>query len=130
MSAATAADVSHWFAAAMWRIELDGEVVETIHKLVGRRGRLLAPVTGYDEAMHELRELTTWRARDRAVTALTDEARAELADRFASARILTDLMTLGEECDDGFAGRAGALAADCAYFAIEGVHAQAPFVGA
>lgn len=129
--ACRAADVSYWISAAMWRVELDGEIVETTHKLVGRRGRLVGPVEGYDTAMHGLRALSAWRCRDRAVALLRAAGDDELADRLDTAASLADLAALGGECDDtAFAGRAGALAADCAHFAEAGAHAQAPFVAA
>jgi hypothetical protein len=126
-----AADVSHWIAVSMWHVELDGEVVDTRRKVVGARGRIVAPVDGYDPAMHELRATCSWQLRDRAVGALRTAGDVALAERFAAVGTLDDLAALGGPCDEStFAGRAAALAADCAYFAIGGVHAQAPFVAA
>ena len=45
-----AADVSYWLAATMWELELDGQIVDTRHKVVGSRGRLLGPVAGYEDS--------------------------------------------------------------------------------
>jgi hypothetical protein len=126
-----ATDVSHWIAASLWYLELDGDVVDTAHKVVGTRGRLLGRVDGYDEAMRELRADCTWRSRDRAVAALQGADEPEVAERFAAALVLADVAALGTSADAStFAGRAAAFAADCAHFAINGVHAQAPFVAA
>lgn len=124
-------DLSHWIAATMWHLELDGEIVDSAHKVIGARGRLVGPVEGYDDAMHELRAACAWRCRDRAVGALGQAGEAELAQRFTAASTLEEMAALGADCDEStFAGRAAALAADCAHFAIHGVHAQAPFVAA
>jgi hypothetical protein len=131
--ACRAGDVAYWLAATLWHVELDGSVVETTHKVAASRGRLVAPVDGYESAMHELRSLAAWRSRDRAVSVLrggdTDER--VLGDALAAAADLAQLAGLGARCDEStFGGRAGALAADAAHFALHGAHAQAPFVAA
>jgi hypothetical protein len=129
--ACRAEDVAIWIAPSMWHVELDGEIVETRHKIVAQRGRLVAPVDGYDGAMHELREISAWRCRERAVGALRSAGETALADVFDAAASLDDLVALGAACDDGtYGGRLGALAADAARFAIGGLHAQGPFVAA
>jgi hypothetical protein len=129
--ACLAGDVAHWFAASMWHIELEGDIVETMHKVVGRRGRLIGPVDGYDAAMREMCELSAWRCRDRAVAVFREADERTLADELATTTTLEDLAAFGARCDDStHAGRAAALAADAAHFAMHGVHAQAPFVAA
>jgi hypothetical protein len=129
LHACRADDVSRWIAAAMWHVELDGDVADTAHKVVATRGRLIGPVEGYDDAMRELRELSAWRCRDRAVSAL-GEAGARDRDALAAVGTLDELATWAVGDDSTFAGRAAALAADCAHFALHGTHAQAPFVAA
>ena len=127
------ADLSHWLAASLWEVELDGEIVQTRHKVVGSRGRLVREVDGYDAAVRERAEVGAWRCRDRAVAALRTEASAQLADRFAAASTLDELAALGADADadeSTFAGGAAALAADAAHFALHGLPAQAPFVAA
>jgi hypothetical protein len=125
------ADLSHWLAASLWEVELDGEIVETRHKVVGSRGRLVREVDRYGAAVRELAEGGAWRCRDRSVAALRTEGNAELADRFAAASTLDDLATLGADVDEStFAGGAAALAADAGHFALHGLPAQAPFVAA
>lgn len=131
--ACRAADVAYWLAASMWHVELDGHTVDTTHKVVGARGRLIGPVDGYDEAMHELRAESAWRSRDRAVAVLGVGANDErdLAVSLAAVSSLADLQRFGDRCDEStFAGRAAALAVDAAHFAVHGTHAQAPFVAA
>jgi hypothetical protein len=124
-----AADVSYWLADSLWEIELDGDVVETRHKVVGARGRLVRRIDDYADAVRELAEVGAWRTRDRAVAALRAAGDDQLADRFAAAATLTDLAALGADTDEAtYAGRAGALAADAAHFALHGDPAQSPFV--
>ncbi len=125
------ADVAHWFADSMWEAELDGEIVDTRHKVVGSRGRLVRLVEGYPAAMRELAEIGTWRARDRAVAALRGAGDHALAERFEQASTLDALSALGGDVvDSTWAGAAAALASDAAHFALHGDHAQSPFVAA
>jgi hypothetical protein len=129
--ACRAADVSHWLAADMWEVELDGDVVPGRHKLVASRGRLVRRVAGYDDAVRELAAVGAWRSRDRAVDALRTEGATALAHRLTAAVTLEQLAALGAEVDDTtFAGGAAALAADAAHFAMHGHPAQSPFVAA
>jgi hypothetical protein len=124
-----AADLSYWLADSLWEIELDGDVVETRHKVVGSRGRLARRIEDYPDAVRDLAEVGAWRARDHAAAALLAAGEQQLADRFAAAVTLTDLAALGADTDETtYAGRAGALAADAAHFALHGDRAQSPFV--
>ena len=126
-----ATDVSYWLGATMWELELDGHIVDTRHKVVGSRGRVVRPVTGYEAAVRELGDVGAWRARDRAVMALHATGARGLAGRFAGATTVPGLAALGGDVDDSsWAGTAAALAADAAHFAINGDHAQSPFVAA
>ena len=59
-----AGDVAYWITASMWHIEIEDDIVESTHKVVGRRGRLLAPVEGADEALRQLRDVSVWRSRE------------------------------------------------------------------
>ena len=129
--ACRSADVAYWFDDAMWEVELDGEIVETRHKVVGTRGRLVRRIADYPEAARELAELGAWRCRDRALEALRTAGDGELADRFAAAATLGELAACGGDVVDGnWAGAAAALAADAAHFAMHGNRAQSPFVAA
>jgi hypothetical protein len=125
------ADLSHWLAASLWEVELEGEIVATRHKVVGARGRLVRSMDGYDAAVRELAGIGAWRCRDRAVAVLGAEGGTELADRFAEATTLDELAALGGNADESmFGGAAAALAADAAHFALHGLPAQSPFVAA
>jgi hypothetical protein len=125
------ADVSYWLADALWQVELDGDVVETRHKVVGTRGRLLRMVEDYPAAVRELAAVGAFRCRDRAVDTLRPAGADALAGRYASASTLAELAALGSDADEStFAGRSAALAADAAHFAQHGLPAQSPFVAA
>jgi hypothetical protein len=129
------ADVAHWLAATMWEVELDGEIVESRHKVVASRGRIIAAVDGYEAAARELSAVGAWRARDRAVNALSAAGARTVAERFADAASLDELTACGEVVGIGvdestFAGVAAGLAADAAHFALHGDRAQSPFVAA
>jgi hypothetical protein len=129
------ADVAHWLAATMWEVELDGQIVESRHKVVASRGRIVAAVDGYDAAARELAAVGAWRARDRAVDALGAAGARPAAERFAEATSLDELVSCGDVVGTGvdestFAGVAAGLAADAAYFALHGDRAQSPFVAA
>jgi hypothetical protein len=43
-------DLPYWFEDELWRVELDGAIAEAPYQVVGRRGRLLARVSGWDGA--------------------------------------------------------------------------------
>jgi len=125
------ADLGWWLAASLWEVELDGDVVETRRKVVGSRGRLVRQIDGYAVAVRELAEVGTWRARDLAVTSLREAGDDELAALFAAAFEMPALAALAGRADETvFAGRAAALAADAAHFALSGDAAQSPFVSA
>jgi hypothetical protein len=125
-------DVAHWLADSLWEVELDGEIVDTRHKVVGSRGRLVRRVDAYPTAVRELAEVGAWRCRDRAVGALRSSGDHALADRFTEATTTLDaLVALGGVVDDSsWAGAAAALAVDAAHFALHGNRAQSPFVAA
>jgi hypothetical protein len=133
--ACTAQQLSHWLAADLWEVELDGEIVASRHKIVASRGRLVRRFDAYRTAARELAEVGAWRCRDRAVAALRAEAAGAAlgatADAFGAAATLDDLASLGGGVDDTtFSGAAAALAADAAHFALHGNPAQSPFVAA
>ena len=120
--ACRSADVAYWFDDAMWEVELDGEIIETRHKVVATRGPPVRRITDYPEAARELAELGTWRCRDRAVDALRTAGDGELAARFAAAATLEELAACGGDVvDSNWAGAAAALAADAAHFAITAI---------
>lgn len=124
-------DLSYWLSKVLWEIELEEPVVRAGHKLVARRGRLVAPVEAYPDAAWELGEVCAWRACDRAVTACRAEGAQATADLLAEASTLEAVVTLDGALDDTtVAGTATGLAVDAARFALRGPITEAPFVGA
>jgi hypothetical protein len=122
-------ELAYWMRATMWEIELDGEIVESRHKVVAPRGRLLHRIDEFPAAVRELGAVGASRTRDRAVTALRAEGRDELAEQLAECATLTEIAALGAEVpDDGSHGSQAALIAiDCAQFAPEGPIGATPF---
>lgn len=124
-------DLAHWLASSLWEVELDGEIVQSRHKVVASRGRLVRQIGAYGDAVRELAEVGARRCRDRAALALRAEGATELADRLAAASSLEALAALGVGLDEStHASTAAALAADAAVFALRGTPAQSPFVAA
>lgn len=125
-----AADLSYWLAASLWEIELDGEIVETRHKVVASRGRLVRRIDDYPLALGELAEDGTWRSRDRAIAVLRAAGEHDRADRLLYAS-LADLAALRRGADDStFERCAEALLFDAARFTLRASLPEALFVAA
>ena len=56
-------DIAYWLTDELREVELDGEIVESRHKVVGTRGRILRRVAEYPVAVRELGEVSAWRTR-------------------------------------------------------------------
>jgi hypothetical protein len=131
-----ASELAYWLGDELFEIELDGDVTESRHKVVARRGRLVRRVDGYASAVRELCSVGAWNARDLAVAALEAHGHDPLAARFRDAASLRDLEALQDDVAVAFppaddVGLACALAADAARYAKDGespVHT--PFIGA
>ena len=104
-----AADVSYWLADSMWEVELEGSIVESRHKVVGSRGRLVQPVGDYSRAARELAEVGVWRSRDRAVAALEAAGQVDRAQALSALTALDELAALGASVSDDWAGAAVGL---------------------
>jgi hypothetical protein len=122
-------ELAYWMRPTMWEIELDGDIIESRHKVVAPRGRLVRRIDEYPVAVRELSEVAAWRTRDRGVAALRAERRDELADRLAECSTLAEVEALGAEVpDDGSHGSQAALMAiDSAQFAPAGPIGAVPF---
>jgi hypothetical protein len=124
-------DLARWIDDSLWEIELAGDIVEGSHKVIASRGRLLRRVPNYREVVRTLAEIGAWRSRDRAVTALRASGDSVAVARLEAVSTLDGLLELGGDADDATStGRAVALAADAAYFAMNGEPSQSPFVAA
>ena len=129
-------DIAYWLTDELWEVELDGEIVESRHKVVGTRGRILRRVAEYPVAVRELGEVSAWRTRDRAALALRAVGATELATKFEQCSALAQLASLApiveEQLDStSDAGIAAMLATDAAgVVANDGPPQGAPFVSA
>jgi hypothetical protein len=131
--ACTPSDLSWWLAAQLWEIELDGDIVETRHKVVARRGRLVRPIDEYAAAVRALGELSAWRCRDLAVPALRRAGHDTLSHEFAGCTTIDALVALRRTSYEAVdqtsaAGPAATFAADAAFFVERGEPPEAPFV--
>lgn len=65
-------DLPWWLAEELWEIELGGAIEIDAHKVVASRGRLRGQIEAWTPACAQrYAEACAWRARDRAVQALS-----------------------------------------------------------
>jgi hypothetical protein len=96
--ACRARDLPWWLADELWEIELDGGIRTDEHKIFAPAGRLRSRVEGWTPACaQEYADACAWRARDRAVQALTRGGHAGAAERLAACPTLDDAQTLARE---------------------------------
>jgi hypothetical protein len=82
--ACTVAQLPQWLGPEMWRIELDGEIVETEPALLAARGRLLTRVSEWDHDAHvAFGQACAQRARSLAPDVADGEQALEKIERFA-----------------------------------------------
>jgi hypothetical protein len=129
-------DLAYWISDQLWEIELDGEIVDTHHKVVGQRGRLVRRITEWSPACaSEMGAWGAWRSRDLAETILRDGEQEDLAGEIGESSTLAELAATGariaDALDDGDAGGAAAgYAADVARLTLAPSYAEATFVAA
>jgi hypothetical protein len=91
-------DLPWWLADELWEIELDGGVHTEEHKIFAPAGRLRSRVEGWTRACaQEYADACAWRARDRAVQALTRTGHAAAAERLGACATLDDAQTVARE---------------------------------
>ena len=129
-------DLGYWMRHSLWQIELDGEIVESRHKVVAPRGRLVRDIEGYPAAARQLCAVSAWRTRDRAVTALRAEGQQAVADQLAACATLAEVEALapvveGELLPESHSTTAALMAFDAAHFVPEGhPREHSPFIAA
>jgi hypothetical protein len=108
--ACRAADLAFWLDAELWRAELSDPVTEGQRQVIGRRGRLLARVSGWDqEVARGFAEACIWQARDRFLAPIRAAGFDPEAGRLAGCRDLPELHTVSGALAPR-KGLAGALA--------------------
>jgi hypothetical protein len=91
-------DLPWWLADELWEIELDGAAHADERKLVAPAGRLLTRVEEWTpECAQEYANACAWRARDRAVQALSRAGRDPAAERLSGCETLDDVLTTARE---------------------------------
>lgn len=126
-------DLPWWLAGELWEIELDGTIQLDEHKLVASAGRLLAQVEEWTpECADEYAHACAWRARDRAVQALTRTGHDQAADRLRGCETLDDVLTtarqLGEYTPDARVSLT--IAGDGAVRALTGAAPTSAYIAA
>jgi hypothetical protein len=113
----------YWLDAELWEIELDGQIAEDGHALLGERGRLRARQHGWtDEAAWDFVEACAFRVRDRAAGLLESSGRAGEARELGDCADLPALegcgSAIGRRGQDE-ASRLAGFAADVGTYARE-----------
>ena len=117
-------DLPWWLADELWEIELDGRVQVDEHKIFAPAGRLRSQVEGWTPARaQEFAEACAWRARERAVQALTRNGHTKAASALGACTTLDDVLTVARQLADAIpdtkisltiAGRGALRALTCA----------------
>jgi glycosyltransferase involved in cell wall biosynthesis len=90
-------DLPWWLADELWEIELAGQVEPDEHKVIATAGRLRAQIDAWTPACaQEYADACAWRARDRAVQALTRAGHRRAAHRLATRRTLDDVLAAAQ----------------------------------
>ena len=126
-------DLPWWLADELWEIELDGEIQLDEHKIVAPAGRLRARIDDWTAACaQEYADACAWRARDRAVEALTRARRRQAADELAACTTLDQLLAaarrLAEEIPETRISLT--IAGDGAVRALTGAPATSAYIAA
>ncbi len=104
-------DLAFWLDTELWRAELADPVAEGQRQVIGRRGRLLERVSGWDEGMaRSFAEACVWLARDRSAVALRAAALEGEAELLSRCHLLSDLHAVSKRLSSGVGLAAGALA--------------------
>jgi len=124
--------LSWWTDAELWRIELDGPVLERPTQIEGRRGRLLDRLQAWDEEARAAFGLDcVFHTRDLAVPVLRTSGHSGIADRLAAADALPRLLEVAksQNAPPGFAGEMFGYARDAAAaYTVRSNAAEASFI--
>jgi hypothetical protein len=85
-------DLPWWLADELWEVELADPLRVDEHKILAAAGRLRSPIDAWTPACaKQYAEACAWRARDRAVQALTQAGSEEPASRLAACATLDEV---------------------------------------
>jgi hypothetical protein len=124
--------LAYWIHQELYEIELSGDIVESRHKVVASRGRLLRRLEPWSAGVaEELAAWCAWRVRDTAVSLLRGEGDDVAADRLAAAATIEELLATTATVSDPEASVAAtvtALAGDAAAVSATSHFGGAPFI--
>ena len=131
--ACRARDLPWWVAGELWEIELEGEIEFGEHKIVAPAGRLRSRIEEWTPACaQDYADACAWRARDRAVDALTRARRRLAADQVSACTTLDQLLAaarrLAEEIPETRINLT--IAGDGAVRALSGASATSAYIAA
>jgi len=91
-------DLPWWLADEMWEIELDGHLERDQHKIIAPAGRLRSRIEAWTPACaQEYADACAWRARERAVQALTRAGHSHEARQLATCPSLDDVLVTARQ---------------------------------
>lgn len=130
--------LAYWLADELWRVELDGGLVETELQVIAARGRLVERVAAWDEAARRelaaecVRHAARYAAAELREQGLSVEADALLAADMAEIGALAEKAAeaAGEVVGAGDAVDLAGYVADAAAYAAAGHTAGTAFVAA
>jgi hypothetical protein len=126
-------DLPWWLADELWEVELADEAQVDEHKLVAPAGRLRSLVEGWTpECAHRYAQACAWRARDRAVQALTTASHQRSASVLAACTTLDEVRLEAPQLAERALGARVSLvmARDGAVRALTGAAPTAAYIAA
>jgi hypothetical protein len=126
-------DLPWWLAEELWEIELDGELQIDEHKIVAPVGALRSQILGWTTASaQEYGEACAWRARDKAVEALSRAGHRHAAGELAECATLDALVPTARRLADDLPDTRISLtiAGDGAFRALTGAPPTSAYIAA
>jgi hypothetical protein len=126
-------DLPWWLSEELWVVELEGAVRIEEHKIVASAGRLRSRVEGWKSACaQEYANACAWRARDRAVQALSGAEQLRAADELARCDMLDAVLSLTRRLAEHVPGGRIILtiAGDGAFRALTGAPPTSAYIAA
>jgi hypothetical protein len=126
-------DLPWWLADELWEIELDGHLERDQHKIIAPAGRLRSQIQAWTPACaQEYADACAWRARERAVQALTRAGHRHEARQLATCPSLDDVLVTARQLAGAVAETRISLtiAGDGAFRALTGAPPTSAYIAA
>jgi hypothetical protein len=131
--ACRAQDLPWWLSDELWEIELDGPIELADHKIVAASGRLRSQIEAWTPACaQDYADSCAWRARGRAVEALTLAGHQSAADRLAACATLDEALAAARELAEQLPDTriSVTIAGDGAFRALTGAPPTSAYIAA